>query len=113
AGLVRSAFVKWLQTLLHPVIDKLDAAADNHLLLKYPVPVPLEERTGRDTRLREHTADPALPRLGFQRRQKRPSHPARLVIGVDVEVVEMPIAFQVSEPHNFASDFRDKAEPTC
>src|SRR2546422_435559 len=42
---------------VHPIIDKLDAAADNHLLFEHSIAVPFEERTSRDTRFRKQAAD--------------------------------------------------------
>ena len=104
-------WVRRLEILLHPVIDELDTPADDHLFVKQPIAVPLEERTGRDTRLREYAAVPLLPRLGFQRRQKNSPDPGRLMIGVDVEMVKMAIAFQVAEADDLISPRRHEAEP--
>jgi hypothetical protein len=99
------------KVLGHPIVDHFDAATFNDLLSECDESPSLEEGPGCDARFREQRDETTKPGLGLDLRQYCLPNTAALMVGVDVEMIEMSVVLEVGKPGDATADLGNQREP--
>jgi len=108
---VSSFFLTASDDSAHPEIDELDSASHDHLLGFDYEPLRLKECACSNTHFAVHPAYSGSDRLFYQRLHHRLTDALPLMIGVNVELVDVTIRSNVCESHRLPRVFGNDDEP--